>query len=391
MLENVKELDAAYLARTYARNDLVLERGSGCTAWSGDAQYLDFTSGIGVNSLGFCDEAWTKAVCAQVQTLQHTSNLYYTAPGEQLAETLCARTGLRRVFFANSGAEANECAIKVARKYASDTYGAGRHRILTLENSFHGRTMATLSATGQAVFHKHFDPFLDGFTFLPANDVQAFQAAADDTVCAVLLELIQGEGGVLPLDAAYVQAVAAHCAAHDILLMVDEVQTGVGRTGKFLTCEHFGLQPDVVTLAKGLGGGLPIGAALFSEKCADTLGAGDHGSTFGMNPVVCAGANAVLERLTPAFLQDVCEKGEALERGLRALPHVTDVSGRGLMLGIQFDEGIAAKEVLARAQDRGLLCLTAKTRLRLLPPLIVTQKEIDAALAILRGVLEEMI
>ena len=388
--EAVFEDTRQYLAATYGRNEIALKKGEGCTVWDEDGKrYLDFTSGIGVNSLGFCDALWAQAVSAQAHTLQHTSNLFYTQPGAQLAKTLCEATGMRKVFFANSGAEANEGAIKTARKYAHDRYGEKRWKILTLKNSFHGRTMATLSATGQEGFHQNFAPFPEGFSYVPANELGALEAALDESVCAVLLELIQGEGGVVPLEPAYVKAAAALCRERDVLLMVDEVQTGIGRTGTLLACEQYGIVPDVATLAKGLGGGLPIGAVLFGEKTQEVLGAGDHGSTFGANPVVCAGANAVLDRLTPSFLSDVRKKGEKLRAGLLELPRVTGVTGLGLMLGVSLEASMEAKAVLRSAAERGLLCLTAKARLRLLPPLVVSEEEIEAALSILRGVLEE--
>lgn len=401
----LKELDAQYVAYTYARNDIALAVGGGCTVQDTDGKrYLDMTSGIGVNSLGFCDPAWVEAVCAQVRTLQHTSNLFYTQPCAQLAQALCEKAGFACVFFANSGAEANEGAVKTARKYARDLYGvvgdtgglevaanrAKRYKIITLENSFHGRTIAMLKATGQDSFHQNFGPFPEGFIYVPANDFAALVQAADETVCAVMLEPVQGEGGVIPLNADYAKQVAALCAEKGILLIADEVQTGMGRTGTLLACEQLGMKPDIVTLAKGLGGGLPIGAVLFGERVKAVLAPGDHGSTYGGNPVACAGANAVVERLTPEFLAQVAHKGELLRSGLAALPHVKSVDGMGLMLGAAFADGIEAKEVVKRAMAQGLLCLTAKTKLRLLPPLIIAEEEITAALQILRSVLEEL-
>lgn len=379
---NVKKLDSEYIAQTYARNNLLLEKGKGCSVYGEDKEYLDFTSGIGVNSLGFCDEKWVEAVCSQAKALQHTSNLYYTQPGAELAEKLCKQTGMKKVFFGNSGAEANECAIKAARKYSFDRYGGDRYKIISLKGGFHGRTMATLSATGQDNFHKYFDPFLSGFSYAAPNDFDEFLSLADNGVCAVMTEMIQGEGGVNVLDKGYVKAVADYCEKHDILLICDEVQTGMGRTGKMLCCEHFGIKPDIVTLAKGLGGGLPIGAALMNEKCEKTLSAGDHGSTFGMNPIVCAGASVVVDSLTPEFLEQVTEKGEYLAEKMAELPFVESVSGIGLMRGATL-KGIEAKTVVAKAMEKGLLCLTAKDKLRLLPPLVVTKAEIDRAIDIL--------
>ena len=308
--EKVIKRDQKYIMHTYARSPLVLEHGEGMYAYDADGKaYLDFTSGIGVNALGYCHPAWVQAVTMQATRLQHSSNLYYTAPCGKLAKRLCARTGLDQVFFGNSGAEANEGAIKCARKYSVTTYGPDRNKVLTLVNSFHGRTLATLTATGQDVFHKDFGPFPANFGYIPANDFDTFKAAVDDSVCAVMMEMVQGEGGVVALDADYVQSVADYCHAHDILIIVDEVQTGVGRTGTFLACEQFGLKPDLVTLAKGLGGGLPIGAMLASKKVADTMGPGSHGSTFGGNPGVCAGGCAVLDAMDDVFMQCSQTKG----------------------------------------------------------------------------------
>ena len=295
------------------------------------------------------------------------------------------------MFFGNSGAEANEGAIKCARKYSVDTYGESRNKVITLVNSFHGRTLATLTATGQDVFHHDFGPFPGNFDYVPAGDFAALEKAADKNTCAVMMELVQGEGGVVALDADYVARVAAFCRGKDILVIVDEVQTGVGRTGKFLACEHFDLHPDIVTLAKGLGGGLPIGAVLMNKKVADHMKPGSHGSTFGGNPVCCAGALAVLDEMDDDFLANVNERAAQLRAGLAKLPHVREVSGLGLMVGIAFDDGIKAADVRAACEKAGLLVLTAKTRLRLLPPLILTADDVDDALAILRSVLEKCV
>ena len=386
--EKVIARDNDYVLHTYNRNPIVIQKGHGLHAYGPEGQnYLDFTSGIGVNSLGYCDLNWAEAVSRQAHKLQHTSNLYYTAPCAKLAKRLCRRTGMRKVFFGNSGAEANEGAIKVARKYSYDRYGAGRDQIVTLVNSFHGRTIATLTATGQDTFHQFFGPFNEGFVYAPAGDLDKLAKLVDEHTCAVMLELVQGEGGVVPLARDYVQAVRALCDEKDLMLIVDEVQTGVGRTGTFLACEQYGLRPDIVTLAKGLGGGLPIGAVLVGDKAAGCMGPGTHGSTFGGNPVVCAGANAVLDRLDDSFLAGVREHAVQLRAGLEKLPHVKEVTGLGLMLGVQFEDGISAAEVLAACRDRGLLVLTAKTRLRLLPPLVVTAHDIQRALVILDEVL----
>ena len=386
--EKVIARDNDYVLHTYNRNPIVIAKGHGAHAYGPEGQnYLDFTSGIGVNSLGYCDLDWAEAVSKQAHKLQHTSNLYYTAPCAKLARRLCQRTGMSKVFFGHSGAEAHEGAIKAARKYSFDRYGAGRDTVITLVNSFHGRTLATLTATGQEVFHQYFGPFNEGFVYAEAGDIDALAALVDSRTCAVMLELVQGEGGVVPLDAAYVQAVRALCDEKDLVLIVDEVQTGVGRTGTFLACEQYNLVPNIVTLAKGLGGGLPIGAVLLDRKTAAGMGPGTHGSTFGGNPVVCAGANAVLDRLDGAFLAGVRQHGEALRSGLEKLPHVVSVSGLGLMLGVEFEPGIPAAAVLAACRERGLLVLTAKARLRLLPPLVVTAHDIQRALVILDEVL----
>ena len=383
--------DDANVLHTYGRSPIALVEGRGMYAFDAEGrEYLDFTSGIGVNALGFCHPAWVQAVSDQAGRLQHTSNLYYTEPCGALAEELCRRTGLDAVFFGNSGAEANEGAIKAARKYSVDTYGPGRSRVLTLVNSFHGRTLATLTATGQEVFHRDFGPFPEQFAYVPAGDFGALEAAAGPDTCALMLELVQGEGGVVALEKAYVEQVAAFCRQRDILLLVDEVQTGVGRTGTFLACEQYGLQPDIVTLAKGLGGGLPIGAVLMTRKVADHMGPGSHGSTFGGNPVACAGALAVLGELTDDRLAKDNALAAALRAGLQTLPHVQAVTGLGLMVGVAFADGVSAAAVRTACERQGLLVLTAKTRLRLLPPLILTQEDVDKALAILRSVLESL-
>ena len=389
--EKVIKRDNAYVLHTYARNPIAIEKGHGLYAEGPEGQkYLDFTSGIGVNSLGYCDMTWAEAVSEQAHKLQHTSNLYYTAPCGKLAKKLCKRTGMSKVFFGNSGAEANEGAIKAARKYSFDKYGADRYNVITLVNSFHGRTIATLTATGQGVFHNYFGPFNEGFQYVKAGDISALTEMVDRHTCAVMLELVQGEGGVVALDPEYVQAVRALCDEKDLVLIVDEVQTGVGRTGTFLCCEHYNLKPDIVTLAKGLGGGLPIGAVLASKKVADTMGPGSHGSTFGGNPVVCAGGCAVLDAMDDAFMRNVNARAAQLREGLASLPHVASVSGMGLMVGIAFADDVKAADVRAACERKGLLVLTAKTRLRLLPPLILSEADVAKALAILDDVLSSM-
>ena len=383
-LSNFTQIDNTFVANTYARNPVLIQSAMGSAFTDSDGRKLiDFSSGIGVTSVGHSHPKWVRAVADQAAELAHTSNLYYTQPMITLAQKLCERTGMRRAFLANSGAEANEGAIKTARKYMSDAYPGKRFDILCLHNSFHGRTIASLSATGQASFHTHFGPFLSGFTFATANDVAELREKCTDSVGAILLECIQGEGGVVPLADAFLSEVATLCRTRDILLMVDEIQTGVGRTGKFLCSEHYGLMPDVVTLAKGLGGGLPIGAVLFGEKTMDTLGKGDHGSTFGGNPICCAAANAVLDIIDSALLAGVTEKGDYLKSRLQSLPGITSVTGKGLMLGASLAEGLTNSQIVADCLRSGLLLLTAKDKLRLLPPLTITKDELDQGLAIL--------
>ena len=380
----------SHVMQTYDRLPLVMESGSGRTCTDEDGKrYLDFGSGIGTNSLGYCDPAWADAVCAQVRSMQHTSNYYYTKVQADFAERLCQITGYKRVFFGNSGAEANECAIKLARKYSFDKYGAGRNVIITLRNSFHGRTMATLSATGQDCFHNYFFPFPEGFVYAEANDIDDLLKKMHNNVCAVMLEYIQGEGGVVPLDSKYVDQLYDFCAKRDILVIADEVQTGVGRTGTFLAGEQYAKKADITTLAKGLGGGLPIGACLANGKCADVLTKGMHGSTFGGNPVVCAGGLAVLEQVAkPDFLAQVLAKGAHIRAALRDCEEVTEITGLGLMLGLTLKTK-QASDVKQEAFQRGLLVLTAKDKVRLLPPLNITIGELDSGLAILKECLSQ--
>ena len=381
----------SHVMQSYGRYPLVMEKGSGrrCTDENG-REYIDFGSGIGTNSLGYCDEKWADAVCAQVRTLQHSSNYYYTAVQADLADRLCNITGYKSVFFCNSGAEANECAIKVARKYSFDKYGKGRHTIITLVNSFHGRTIATLSATGQDVFHNYFFPFVEGFVNVIANDIDDLKAKLEDkSVCAVMMEYVQGEGGVNKLDKEFVDAVYELCAPKDILVIADEIQTGVGRTGKFLAGDHFGRKADITTLAKGIAGGLPMGACLVNEKCSGVLTAGTHGSTFGGNPIACAGGLAVLDRLeSEGFLDDVCKKSELIRTELEKCREVEAVTGIGLMVGIKL-KSKDAHDVAQKALDKGLLILTAKEKVRLLPPLTISYDELKDGLKILIEILEE--
>ncbi len=384
---DIRQTDSTYIAHTYARAPLLAERGSGALVWDENGkEYIDLGSGIGVNAFGAADPVWAEAVSAQAHTLQHLSNLYYTAPQARLAKLLCERTGMQKVFFGNSGAEANECLIKCARKYASDKYGPGRSTVVTLRQSFHGRTLATLAATGQDAMHVHFGPFPEGFRYTPANDFAAMEAAlAPGDVCCVLVELVQGEGGVIALEEDFVKKTAALCAEKDVLFAVDEVQTGNGRTGALYAWMRYGVKPDLFSTAKGLGGGLPLGACLMGEKCADTLQPGSHGSTFGGNPVCCAGALTVIERMDEAFLASVREKGERIRAALSGAPGVLGISGLGLMVGIATEK--PAKEVVAGALEKGVIALTAHEKLRLLPPLCITEAQLDKALEILKGVL----
>jgi len=381
---NLQQMDHTYVANTYGRFDLPLQAGQGAE-WVDEngKTYIDLGSGIAVNTFGACDPQWVEAVTAQLHTLSHASNLYYTAPQARLAKLLCEKTGMAKVFFGNSGAEANECMIKVARKYSSDKYGPGRSVIITLQNSFHGRTLATLAATGQDVFHQHFGPFPEDFTHVPANDIQSLERVLKQgNVCGVMLEMIQGEGGVMPLEEAYVKAVRELCSAQNVLMMVDEVQTGNGRTGKLYAYMHFGIEPDVVTTAKGLGGGLPIGACLMSAKTAQVLGAGDHGSTFGGNPICAAGALSILERLDDDLMAEVTAKGTYIRNQLEGAEGVISVSGMGLMLGIETVK--PAKEVVKACMKKGVTPLTAKQKVRLLPPLNITWDQLEKAVSVLK-------
>lgn len=377
-----------YVMPSYGRYDLVLDSGSGRQAVDENGkEYIDFGSGIGTNSLGYCNENWVRAICDQAHKIQHTSNYYYTKVQADFAKALCETAGYTDMFFGNSGAEANECAIKIARKYSFDKYGKGRSNIITLVNSFHGRTLCTLSATGQDVFHNYFFPFVEGFVNVEANNIEDLRSKLDDTVCAVMFEYIQGEGGVMALKQEFVDEIYRLCAEKDVLTIADEVQTGVGRTGKFLAGDNFGKKADLTTLAKGLAGGVPIGVCLSGEKCANVLTAGTHGSTFGGNPISCAGGLAVLETVNkPGFLDEVARKGAYIREKLLTSPEVASVSGMGLMIGIELKDKKAG-DVVKAALDKGLLLLTAKTKIRLLPPLTITYEEIDKGLEILLGLL----
>lgn len=381
---NIKELDKQYIANTYARFPLQIVSGKGSIV-TDDAgkEYIDLGTGIAVNSFGVADDAWISAVTEQLMKCQHTSNLYYSEPCVQLAKHLCDRTGMKRVFFGNSGAEANECAIKVARKYAAEKKGADCYTIITLKNSFHGRTITTLAATGQDVFHKDFTPMTEGFVYADANDLSAVEAlVASHKIAAILFEPVQGEGGVMPLEKEFVTGLAEIAQREDILLMVDEVQTGNGRTGELYSYMNFGILPDVVTTAKGLGGGLPIGACLLGDKVKDVLGASDHGSTFGGNPAVCAGALNILSRIDDTLLCSVREKSSYIFETLQNAPGVKSISGMGLMIGIETEK--PAGEVIDRCRECGVLVIKAKNKVRLLPALNIPMDLLKKAIDILK-------
>ena len=387
--ELIKNQDKTYVANTYGRFDVAIKEGKGATCKDFDGkEYVDFSSGIGVNSLGFCDEGWVNAVTEQLSTMQHISNLYYTKPCADVAEILCNRTAMKKVFFSNSGAESNEGSIKCARKYSYNKYGEGRSKIVTLQNSFHGRTVTTLAATGQDVFHNYFYPFTEGFVYTPANDCEALEKALTDDVCGLMMELIQGEGGVMSLEPEFVKYAEKLCKERDIILIVDEVQTGVGRTGALFAFQNYGIEPDVVSSAKGIGGGLPLGCIMFGEKTEFTLVAGDHATTFGGNPAITAGAKYILDKMDDKFLEEVKAKGEYIREKVTKMPHVEGVDGMGLMLGIRLSEGIKSADIVKKGIEYGVLLLTAKAKVRLLPPLTITYKEIDKGLEVLRRALE---
>lgn len=385
--KDIIEEDKKYIAGTYARFPVAFKEGKGSRLYDYDGrEYVDCGSGIAVNIFGVNDEEWKNAVIAQMNSIQHASNLYYTKPQADLARLLCERTGAEKVFFGNSGAEANECAIKAARKYGEIKYGADRKQIITLKESFHGRTLATLAATGQDAFHKYYGPFPEGFVYADPT-IEGVEACMNERTCAVMIECIQGESGVNVLDKNFVQAVEKLCRERDIVFICDEVQTGNGRTGRLYAYQAYGVSPDIVTTAKGLGGGLPIGACMLFEKCAGVFGHGDHGSTFGGNPVVCAGAYSILSRIDEKLLQSVREKGEYFREGLKKIDGVKEVTGMGLMIGIHTDK--PAAEVANECMKRGLLVLTAHSNVRLLPPLTISKDDIDFALKILNEVISQ--
>lgn len=388
--DKINALDDENVAHTYGRFPVAIKEGKGATCYDFDGKkYIDLSSGIGVNSLGFCDEGWVNAVTKQLNTLQHISNLYYTEPCAKAAKLLCEKTGMKKVFFSNSGAESNEGAIKCARKYSYTKYGENRNKVITLVNSFHGRTVTTLAATGQDVFHKYFFPFTEGFEFAPANDFDTLSQMADESTCAIMMELIQGEGGVMPLQKDFVKKVEALCKERDIILIIDEVQTGVGRTGKLFAYQNFGIEPDIVTTAKGIGGGLPLGCVMFGEKTENTFVPGDHATTFGGNPVATAGAAYILEKLDDDFLSEVAEKGKYISEKLMKMPHVAGVDGMGMMLGVRLDESVKAADIVKKGIANGVLALTAKVKLRLLPPLTISYEEIDEGLKAIEAALSE--
>ena len=388
--EEIKNLDEQYVMHSYGRFPVALDRGQGATVWDVDSrEYIDFTAGIGVASLGHADEGWLKAVAGQAAKLAHISNLFYTEPYAKAAQALCTRTGMANVMFGNSGAEANEAMIKLARKWSFDKYGKGRGTVITLHNSFHGRTITTLAATGQDKFHNYFFPFTEGFRYADANDMDSVEAVAGHDVCAVMVELIQGEGGVLPLEKEFVAKVADLCAKRDWLLLIDEVQTGVGRTGTLFAFQQYDIQPDAVSFAKGIAGGLPFGGVMANEKCREVFTPGTHGTTFGGNPIAAAAACHVLDRMDSGFLAQVEEKGAYLRAQIEemGLPCLGRTRGMGLMIGVEVKEGWTNRDLAAKLISSGLLVLTAGPGLRFLPPLTITQEEMDKGLAILKSTL----
>lgn len=387
---NIKETNDKYIAGTYARFPIDLVSGKGSLVYDeNEKEYIDLGTGIGVNIFGIGDEEWKKAVSSQLDLIQHTSNLYYSDPSTRLAEMLCNRTGMKKVFFSNSGAEANECAIKVARKYACDKYSDYSHStIITLKNSFHGRTIATLSATGQDVFHTNFGPFVDGFVYAQPNDCEDLRKKVEENnCCAIMFEIVQGEGGVCPLEEDFIKEIKSLAEKNDLLIIVDEVQTGNGRTGKLYSYMNYDIQPDIVSTAKGLGGGLPIGATLLSEKVENVLTPGTHGTTYGGNPVCCAGALSIIERIDENLLKSVKAKSEYIKNALKDCPHVKSITGLGLMLGIETDKD--AKQIISKCMENGVLVLSAKTKIRLLPPLNIDQELLEKAVGVLKEAIAE--
>ena len=385
-MSRIQELDKKYIAGTYNRFPVEIVSGKGSIVFDDNGKrYIDMGSGIGVTGFGISDDLWIDAVTKQLNAVQHMSNLYYTAPCVKLAELLCEKTGMKKVFFCNSGAEANECAIKAARKYAAEKKGADCYTIVTLQNSFHGRTLTTLAATGQEHYHELFQPLTPGFAHINAGDISELKALADHTkIAAVMIECIQGEGGVIPLEPDYVKELDAYCHEHDILLIVDEVQTGNGRSGKLYAYMNYDIRPDIVSTAKGLGGGLPLGAALLGEKVENVLGFGDHGSTFGGNPVACAGAVSIVSRIDDALLLEVREKSRMIFDAFTGAEGIESVSGMGLMVGLKTVK--PAGEVVKACMEKGVLCLTAKNKVRLLPALNIPKEVLAESIHIIKEV-----
>ena len=381
---NITSTDNTYVAATYGRFPIELSHGKGSLVYDTNGkEYIDMGTGIAVNGFGLCDDEWNAAVKAQLDMLAHTSNLYYTEPCAKLAELLCARTRMKKVFFSNSGAEANECAIKTARRYSFQKYGEGRSTVVTLKNSFHGRTITTLAATGQDSFHTEFGPFTQGFVYAEAGNIDSvITSAKENNACAIMMELVQGEGGVMKLDEAFVKAVYNFCLENDILLIIDEVQTGNGRTGTLYAFEQFGIMPDILSTAKGLGGGLPIGATLFADKTKDVLTPGSHGSTFGGNPVCAAGAYNIISRIDDNLLADVKAKSDYIFSALSNAKGIKSVSGMGLMIGLETEKD--AKQIVSECRENGVLVLTAKQKVRLLPALNIPKDKLEKAIEIIK-------
>ena len=388
-MSNLKEQDKQYVANTYARFPVELISGKGSEVFDKDGKrYIDMGTGIGVTAFGIADDEWKDAVITQLSKLQHTSNLYYTEPCAALAELICNKTGMKKVFFCNSGAEANEGAIKTARKYAAEKKGEDYYTIVTLQNSFHGRTITTLAATGQDHYHELFQPLTAGFVHAPANDFEALKKAAlENKTAAIMMEMIQGEGGVIAMEADFVKKTAEFAKENDILLIIDEVQTGNGRTGELYAYMNYGIKPDIITTAKGIGGGLPLGAIIFGEKTEFTLKAGEHGSTFGGNPVCCAGAMSILKRIDDKLLTEVKEKSKFIFDSFCGAKGVLGVSGMGLMVGIKTQK--PAAEVVKKCIEKGVLCLTAKDKVRLLPALNIPMDVLKEAVEIIKSVCAE--
>ncbi len=386
---DIKNDDNEYIVNSYKRFDVAFSHGKGSVLYDFDGkEYIDFTSGIGVNSFGINDDLWTQAVISQATKLSHISNLYYTLPQVKLAKLLCSKTNMKRVFFANSGAESNECAIKAARKYSFDKYGANRHEIITLNGSFHGRTMATLTATGQDKFHNYFFPFVEGFKYVDANDIEGLKNTISNKTCAIMIEIVQGEGGVNNLDEEFILAIDKLCKEHDIIFIIDEVQTGNGRTGNMYAYMDYDITPNIVTTAKGIAGGLPLGAILFDDLCKDVLTYGLHGTTFGGNPIACSAALSICERLDEDLFNHVKEARKIVEEVLN-IKEVNKITGKGLMIGVDLATNKPLTDIVSECIKNGLIVLTAGSRIRLLPPLNITNNDLIKGLNILKGVLQK--